>query len=123
METHLTCINCPSGCALTVTVDEHNNILNIEGNQCKRGIAYAQAEIVNPTRTVTSTVRLRGAAVAQAPVKTSAPIPKGRIMDCMRALKNVEISAPVTLGDIIVPHVCGTDADIVATRSIPARAN
>ena len=120
MNRNLTCINCPSGCALTVTLDGDGNIQKIEGNQCKLGIAYAQAEIMNPTRTVTSTVRLQNAAVAQLPVKTSAPIPKAKIMDCMRALKAVEVSAPVSVGDIIVPRVCGTDADIVATRNVQA---
>jgi CxxC motif-containing protein len=121
LKTNLTCINCPSGCALTVTLDEQRNIIKIEGNQCKLGEKYAQTEITNPTRTVTSTVRLANAAIAQLPVKTSKPIPKGKIMDCMRALKPVEVTAPVSVGDVIVPHVCGTDADIVATRSVQTK--
>ncbi|MBE0600580.1 MAG: DUF1667 domain-containing protein [Firmicutes bacterium] len=118
MKQNLTCINCPSGCQLTVTLDDQKHILRIEGNQCKLGETYAFTEITNPTRTVTSTVRLTGGPFAQLPVKTSKPIPKDRIMDCMRALKPIEITAPVTVGDVIVPHVCGTDADIVATRSV-----
>lgn len=118
MKQNLTCINCPSGCQLTVTLDDDKNIVSIEGNQCKLGETYARAEITNPTRTVTTTVRLLNAAIAQLPVKTSKPIPKDKIMECMRALKPVEISAPVTVGDVIVPHICGTDADIVATRSL-----
>lgn len=115
--TTLTCINCPIGCLLRVDTDEQGN-LRIEGNLCKRGIAYAQAELTNPTRTVTSTVRLRGAAVGQLPVKTNAPIPKGEIRACMLALKDIEVGAPVAAGDVIVENVCGTGADIVATRSI-----
>jgi CxxC motif-containing protein len=120
MDRHLTCINCPSGCALTVTLDGDRNIRKIEGNRCKLGIAYARAEIMNPTRTVTSTVRLQNAAIAQLSVKTSVPVSKAKIMDCMRELKDVEVSAPVSVGDIIVPRVCGTDADIVATRNVQA---
>ncbi len=121
METHITCINCPSGCDLTVTLDAENRIVQVEGNQCKRGVTYAQTEIANPTRTVTTTVRLQNAAIAQAPVKTSVPIPKEKIMDCMRALKFTEITAPVTAGDVVLRGVCGTQANIVVTRSIPAK--
>lgn len=121
METHITCINCPSGCDLTVTLDDRNSIVKVEGNQCKRGVTYAHTEITHPTRTVTSTVRLHNAAIAQAPVKTSIPIPKGKIMDCMRALKPVEITAPVTAGDVVLQNVCGTQANIVVTRSIPTK--
>lgn len=118
MITNLTCINCPSGCYLAVTLDDSKQITQIEGNLCNRGLSYAQTEIQNPTRTVTSTVRLKHAGIAQVPVKTSAPIPKDKIMDCMRALKPVEITAPVTAGDVIMRNVCGTHADIIATRSV-----
>lgn len=114
----LTCINCPIGCQLKASMDDHGN-QRVEGNLCPRGVAYAQAELTNPTRTVTSTVRLRGAAVSQLPVKTSAPVPKGEIRACMLALKTVEVGAPVSAGDVIVHNVCGTGSDIVATRSMP----
>ena len=118
MISNLTCINCPSGCYLTVTLDDARQIVKVEGNLCNRGLNYAQTEIQNPTRTVTSTVRLKQAAIAQIPVKTSVPIPKNKIMDCMRALKPVEVTAPVMAGDVIVLNVCGTQANIIATRSV-----
>ena len=38
METReLTCINCPLGCQLTVTIDGAN--VNVTGNTCPRGAA------------------------------------------------------------------------------------
>lgn len=114
----LTCINCPIGCQLKVYADEHGN-QRVEGNLCQRGVAYAQAELTHPIRTVTSTVRLRGAAISQLPVKTSAPVPKGEIRACMLALKAVQVGAPVAAGDVIVRNICGTGCDIVATRSVP----
>ena len=43
--TTLTCINCPIGCQLTVTEGRAGRNLRIEGNLCKRGITYAQAEL------------------------------------------------------------------------------
>ncbi len=114
----MTCINCPIGCALTVGV-EGDEAVEITGNQCARGIAYAKAEAANPARMMTSTVRLRGGVVAQLPVKTRSPIPKGLVGDSVRALADVEIDAPAALGRVILENVCGTGVDVVATRSVP----
>jgi CxxC motif-containing protein len=55
---------------------------------------------------------------ARLPVKTSAPIPKANIMDVMKAINAVTVYAPFHSGDIIVPDVAGTGADLVATRSM-----
>ena len=56
METrNLTCIGCPLGCAITVTMDG-GNVVSITGNTCKRGSDYASKEVTHPTRIVTSTV-------------------------------------------------------------------
>ena len=56
METrNLTCIGCPLGCAITVTMDG-GNVVSITGNTCKRGSDYAAKEVTHPTRIVTSTV-------------------------------------------------------------------
>ncbi|MDE7038087.1 MAG: DUF1667 domain-containing protein, partial [Lachnospiraceae bacterium] len=58
-ERKLICINCPMGCMLTVAM-EKGAIVSIEGNTCKRGETYAGKELTNPTRIVTSTVKVTG---------------------------------------------------------------
>ena len=55
----LTCIGCPLGCAITVTMDG-STVTAVTGNTCPRGDAYARKEVTNPTRIVTSTVRVNG---------------------------------------------------------------
>ena len=55
----LTCIGCPLGCSITVTL-ENGEIRDVTGYTCKRGHDYARKEVTNPTRIVTSTVRLTG---------------------------------------------------------------
>ena len=40
----MTCIICPMGCSLTVEM-EGEEITSISGNTCKRGAAYAEAEV------------------------------------------------------------------------------
>ncbi len=118
METrNLTCINCPMGCALTIEM-EGNKVVSISGNTCPRGDAYGRKEVTNPTRIVTSTVRVTGGAADMVSVKTKQDIPKEKIFDCVKALKDVEVQAPVHVGDVIVSDVAGTGVDIVATRNV-----
>ena len=56
-EKNLICIGCPMGCPLTVKM-EHGEVVSVTGNTCKRGDIYARKEVTNPTRIVTSTVRV-----------------------------------------------------------------
>ncbi len=112
----LTCVSCPLGCTITVEY-EGAEVLSVTGNTCKRGAAYARTEIVNPTRNIASTVKVVGGAHPVVPVKTSAPIPKTMIFDCMREINAVSVNAPVKLGQIIIPNVLGTGVDIVATNN------
>jgi len=44
IERKLTCIVCPLGCELVVTLEE-NRVLEVRGNTCKRGEAYAQTSV------------------------------------------------------------------------------
>lgn len=111
----LICIGCPLGCPLTVEM-EGTEILNISGYTCKRGEVYARKEVTNPTRIVTSTVRVEGGKVDMLSVKTKDDIPKEKIFECVKALKDITVKAPVHIGDVIVKDVAGTGVDIVATK-------
>ena len=114
---NLTCISCPMGCPITVEM-EGEEIISVTGNTCKRGEVYARKEVTNPTRIVTSTVKVRGGAADMVSVKTKEDIPKGKIFECVRALKGVEIEAPVHIGDVVVQNAAGTGGDIVATKNV-----
>lgn len=118
METReLTCIGCPMGCALTVEMNE-KEVVSVTGNTCKRGDVYARKEVTNPTRIVTSSVMVEGGNLAAVSVKTKEDIPKGKIFDCMKALKGVKVKAPVHIGDVIVKDIAGTGVDVIATKNI-----
>ena len=110
----LICIVCPKGCHLKV--DEET--LNVTGNGCPRGAEYGKNELTNPMRMVTSTVKIEGAAHKRCPVKTSTSIPKAKMFDVVSALNGLVIQAPVTVGQVILKNVAGTEADIVATKSM-----
>lgn len=113
----LTCISCPMGCPLTVEMNG-DEVVSVTGNTCKRGDVYARKEVTNPTRIVTSTVKVIGGSADMVSVKTKEDIPKGKIFDCVKALKGVEVTAPVHIGDVVIANVADTGVDIVATKNV-----
>lgn len=116
----LTCIGCPLGCAVEAEIEENGQIVNVTGNTCKRGDDYARKEVTNPTRIVTSTVRVEGGTSDMVSVKTKTDIPKNKIFACMEGLKGVCVKAPVHIGDVIVENIAGTGVDVVATKEAEA---
>ncbi len=114
---NLICIGCPMGCPLVVTMD-HGEVVSVEGNTCKRGAVYGKKEVTNPTRIVTSTVRVSGGSIPVVSVKTREDIPKEKIFDCVKALKEIEVAAPVNIGDVVLRDVAGTGVDVVATKNV-----
>lgn len=113
----LICIGCPMGCPLTVEL-ENGEIKTITGYTCKKGETYARNEVTNPTRIVTSTVRVEGGRADMVSVKTREDIPKDKIFQCVKALKGVTVKAPIRIGDVVVADVAGTGVDIVATKEV-----
>ncbi len=112
----LVCINCPLGCHLTAI--KEGDKITVTGNTCPRGEQYAINEMTMPMRTLTSTVRISGSIHDSLPVITSAQIPKEKMFEVMKALKNIEVKAPVKVGEVIVKDVCGLGVDIIASRSM-----
>ena len=117
METReLTCIQCPMGCQLTVTVDGDN--VTVTGNTCPRGAVYGKKEVTAPTRTVTSTVVVRGGELARVSVKTASDIPKGSIFAVMQDIRETVVEAPVAIGDVLIANAGGTGVGVIATKDI-----
>lgn len=113
----LTCIRCPLGCQVTVTLED-GVVTGVRGNSCPQGDQYARKEVTCPTRTVTTTVPVDGSTRERmVSVKTASDIPKGKVLGCMRALAHVRVAAPVAIGDVVLKDVCGTGVDVVATKS------
>ena len=120
METKdMICICCPMGCALRVTRDGEN--ISVTGFTCKRGEAYGKKEVTDPTRTVTSSVRVTGGEIAMASVKTRTDIPKDKIFDVMAEIRAVTIPAPVALGQVILPDAAHTGVAVIATKAVAKR--
>lgn len=116
MTKDMICVGCPLGCSITVEY-EGTEVFSVKGNTCKRGDAYGRTEIVNPTRSIHSTVKVIGGEHPVVPVKTSGPIPKTMIFDCMKEINKVTVNSPVKIGQVIISDVLGSGIDIVATNN------
>ena len=114
MNRDLICIICPRGCALRV--EGAADSLTVTGNTCPKGKQYAIDECNNPTRTVTSIVRVANRVDTMVSVKTAAPIPKEHIFDVMRAIRATQVEAPIKAGAVILADLYGTD--VIATKNI-----
>ncbi|MBO7214569.1 MAG: DUF1667 domain-containing protein [Clostridia bacterium] len=108
----LTCVECPMGCK--ITVKEENGVKEFSGYNCPRGKMYAENEIVDPKRVVTSTVKLSDGRVL--PVKTDRPVSKKDMFAVMEQINKIIVTAPVKTGDIVKENVYG--ANIISARTI-----
>lgn len=113
MKKEFVCIVCPRGCQLSI--DEN---MNVTGNFCPRGKAYAISEVTNPTRMITSSIRVINRDDLLVSVKTSNPVPKGMIFEVMKEIDKLSVEAPCHIGQIVLSQVLGLDVDIVITKEI-----
>lgn len=107
------CIVCPVGCHLTIDTNQQ-----IGGNRCKRGIDYAIAELTNPTRVLTTTLKTTALHLPRLSVKSRQPLPKAMLMEAMEYLNSIVLNHDVVIGEVIVPNLCNTGISIVATRDL-----
>lgn len=115
----LTCICCPLGCSIEADM-QGGSVVAVRGNGCPNGEKYAHTELTAPVRTLTSTVALVNSksGMRLAPVRSSEPIPKDKLFDCMKEIANISVSAPVHIGDTVLQNAAGTGISIIITRDI-----
>ncbi len=112
----VTCIVCPLGCSIDIKT-ENNEIIQISGNDCKRGIDFAKAEFYNPQRMVTTMVSLNYGEFPFLPVISESEIPKKNLKDCIQLLQSLIVKAPIKMGDIIIENILGTGINIIAAKT------
>lgn len=117
MKKEIICTVCPRGCHIQVE-GEGETILSVTDFSCKRGLEYAKAEFAHPVRILTTTVKISGVTGDLLPVRSNKPVPKEKLFDCMDQIRKAEVSLPVAQYDVIIPDICGTGVDIVATKAL-----
>ena len=127
----ITCICCPKGCEMLVSdianapadlPDKQRKLhvigdYYVENNICPRGLTYALEEKTAPQRTLTSIVRAKNR-LEPVSVRTDRPIAKSAIPACLEVLRDVEVDGAFDVGHVIVEDICGTGANIVATKPL-----
>ena len=113
-----TCIGCPIGCPLQL-VHKGSKITEISGYECDRGAKYAKQEFTDPRRELSTTVEIVRGRLKRLPVKVTEPVEKGRILEAARKIHNLQVKAPVKLGQVLIKDILGQKGiDVVACRSM-----
>ena len=117
MKRTFTCIVCPNGCEIE-TKYEGAQVLSVTGNLCPKGKAYVIQELIDPRRTIATSVRVRGGTMPLASVRLTRAIPKNRIFDVMDEINRQTLAAPVKIGDVVIHGLLGFDCDVIATKNV-----
>ena len=117
MKRTFTCIVCPNGCEMEAEY-EGTSVLSVTGNLCPKGKAYVTQELVDPRRTIASSVRVTGGILPLTSVRITNAIPKNRIFDVMAEINKQTLTAPVHIGDVVIRNVLGLGSDVIVTKHI-----
>ena len=118
MKQEMVCVVCPNGCEIEVETAQDGSIVSITGATCRRGEAYARQETLSPKRTIASSVRVIGGEQPLCSVRLTQAVPLGDIGRVMEAIRGVTLSAPVTIGDVVIADVLGLGSDVIATKNV-----
>ena len=116
-EQDVICIVCPLGCRGKVIRSETGDV-TFEGYGCKEGKKYAKSEATEPVRILTATILTESKIRPLLPVRTDKAIPKKKLKECMTVLAQVKARLPVRVGQVIIPDILGTGADVISTGEI-----
>ncbi|QOX65084.1 FAD-dependent oxidoreductase [Anoxybacterium hadale] len=105
----ITCIMCPNSCEISY---------DLSGGMCSKGPEYVKNEILNPRRTLTTSVRVAGGSIALVSVKTTAGLPKDLMKDGMKLASSVSVSAPVVAGQVLYRDFIQEGTDLIATKTV-----
>ena len=117
MKRTFTCIVCPNGCEIDAEY-EGSEVRSVTGNLCPKGRDYVVQELVDPRRTIATSVKVAGGDAPLASVRLTAPIPRDRLFEAMAAIREITLTAPVAIGDVVIPGLLGYDCDVIATRNV-----
>lgn len=117
-EKEFTCICCPMGCDLKVTIDGKN--ITVVGNSCKRGENFGKEEVTEPKRMITTTIACKGKNnnLILLPVISTNTVPRTKFLEVIHKLQKTVVKSPIRMGDIIVENIMNTGVNIIASKTI-----
>ena len=118
MKWKIICVACPLGCEIEIEGND-TTVERVSGNRCKRGLAYAEQEVLHPMRLLTASVRVSGASRRMLPIRSTKPIPKEALLRSMEVIRRTKVAAPIKDHQVIIPNILATGADMVASMPLP----
>lgn len=115
MEKEIICVICPSSCRITVK-GRGKEIESVEGYTCNRGKEYAVNEFIAPVRTLATTMKASGYVSPVIAVRSDRPVPKELQFECMKVIREQEVTAPFEMGRVVIRNILGTGANIILTN-------
>ena len=114
MKRELACIVCPSSCVLDVDIKDGS--IKVSGNICEKGVEFVTTELSDPVRVLTTTVKISSGGLL--PVRSKTTVKKSEMKTLVSQLKDIIITPPVTIGQIIVDNFGKNAVDIVASENV-----
>ena len=108
----ITCIMCPNSCEIAY---------DLSGGMCAKGPEYVKNEILNPTRTLTTSVRVIDGQLPLVSVKTSAGIPKDKLLEGIKLVSVLSVEAPVEEGQVIYKDFIEEGIDLISTKAVGSK--
>lgn len=114
----ITCVGCPLGCQVSLTLDNKGEVTHVGDHKCKEGKKYAIEEYENPVRVLTATVLTNNSRHPLLAVRTSKPIHRGLLRKSMHEIAKVRAKPPVRIHQILIPNVLNAGADVIASYDL-----
>jgi CxxC motif-containing protein len=117
MKRKFVCIVCPNSCHVEVEHEEQD-IKAIHGVECQKGREYVINEIRSPLRMFTGSVEIANGDFPLVSVKTPSPVPKKYLRELGALTHQIQVKAPIEIGQIIISNLLGKGIELVATRRV-----
>jgi CxxC motif-containing protein len=112
----IVCINCPLGCRLLV--DKYGDgTIDVKGNECPRGVKYAEQEMVDPRRVLATTVKTVSHEIPRVSVRSREAIPLHLLFTAMKEINRYTLDHDVAVGEIVLENLAATGIPLIATTS------
>ncbi|MBR2743415.1 MAG: DUF1667 domain-containing protein [Clostridia bacterium] len=112
-----TCPRCSNGCMITY-LEEAGRIITIKGAACPKGEGFIYETVAPPDSLIDAVVYVKNGIVSTATVRTSKPVPGPMVDEFEKAMKKLELEAPLEFGKVAVENFMNSGIDIISRTTV-----
>ncbi len=113
---NMICIMCPNGCEISAKWGEKE--IQIDGYLCEKGKKFAENEIKNPQRILTTTMKVENGKRPLVSVRSDRPVCKDELCKLVTELNSITVDSPIACGTVIKREVGRNRVNIIATSGV-----